>query len=93
MTDASFNDAVDFVNQHKTTFSKRLSRAETLRFYGLYKTATCASKPNIPRPNGWMQSERIAMWDSWQAVNSSKEEAMREYVLRVNILRKKFESK
>ena len=90
MFDTQFQDAVDFVNEHKTSFSKRVSRAETLRFYALYKIATCSPKPNIPRPSGWLQSDRIAMWDSWDALDMSKEEAMREYIMRVNLLQKKF---
>ena len=90
---SDFENAVDFVSKHKDAFNKRVSRPEKLRLYALYKTATCGSTPDCPRPSGWTQTERIAMWDAWNATNMTVEVATQEYISRVKLLQIKFESK
>ncbi|KAL6544177.1 Acyl-CoA-binding domain-containing protein 2 [Orobanche gracilis] len=65
---------------------KSTTNEDLLVLYGLFKRVTVGSVDK-PRPGGLFNRKDQAKWDAWQAVEGkSKEEAMRDYIVKVKQL-------
>jgi len=74
----NFEVAVDAIKNSDPEAPKRPNNDEKLKFYGLYKQATCGDC-NTTQPWAFQVVER-AKWDAWNANKGmSKKDAMTNY--------------
>ncbi|XP_067843387.1 acyl-CoA-binding protein [Heptranchias perlo] len=84
MTQGDFEKAAEEVKQLKT----KPSDEDMLFIYGLYKQATVGDV-NTERP-GMFDMKGKAKWDAWHArTGTSKEDAMKMYISKVQELKEK----